>query len=96
MRLNLKSLNTRSNLYICILILNEPGSSQELGFKWYIEIKVINLMTYFFSNECDFVIRKRKRLTCPKEEILIDEFLKQHDTEAFLKFDSCFSTEFEH
>ena len=27
--------------------------------------------------------------------IVNDEFLKQRDTEAFLKFDSCFSTEFE-
>ena len=27
--------------------------------------------------------------------IVSDEFLKQCDTEAFLKFNSCFSTEFE-
>ena len=27
---NLKSVNTRSNLYICILILNEPAGSQEV------------------------------------------------------------------
>ena len=27
--------------------------------------------------------------------IVGDEFLKQRDTEAFLKFDSCFATEFE-
>ena len=27
--------------------------------------------------------------------IVSDEFLKQRDTEAFLEFDSCFSTEFE-
>ena len=27
--------------------------------------------------------------------IVSDEFLKQRDKEAFLKFDSCFSTEFE-
>ena len=27
--------------------------------------------------------------------IVSDEFLKQRDTEAFLKFASCFSTEFE-
>ena len=26
--------------------------------------------------------------------IVSDEFLKQRDSEAFLKFDSCFSTEF--
>ena len=41
---DLKSVNTRSNLYICILILIEPAS------KWYMEIKVINLMPYLFSN----------------------------------------------
>ena len=27
--------------------------------------------------------------------IVSDEFLKQRGTEAFLKYDSCFSTEFE-
>ena len=27
---DLESVNTRSNLYICILILNEPASSQEV------------------------------------------------------------------
>ena len=27
---DLKIVNTRSNLYICILILNEPASSQEV------------------------------------------------------------------
>ena len=42
---DLKSVNTRSNLYICILILNEPAGSQE-----YMKIKVINLMPYLFSN----------------------------------------------
>ena len=38
---DLKSVNTGSNLYICILILIEPASSQEV-----LEIKVINLMPY--------------------------------------------------
>ena len=27
---DLKSVNTRSNLYICILILNQPAGSQEV------------------------------------------------------------------
>ena len=32
---DLKSVNTGSNLYICILILNEPASSQEvLNVTW--------------------------------------------------------------
>ena len=37
------------------------------------------------------VIRQTKLF----QMIVSDEFLKQRDTEAFLKFDSCFSTEFE-
>ena len=27
---DLKSVNTKNNLYICILVLNEPASSQEV------------------------------------------------------------------
>ena len=46
---DLKSINTISNLVICILILIELASSQEI-FKWYMKIKVINLMPYLFSN----------------------------------------------
>ena len=45
---DLKSVNTRSNLYICILILNELQAHKR--FKLYMEIKVINLMPYLFSN----------------------------------------------
>ena len=41
---DLKSVNTRSNLYICILILNEPASSREVSNDTW----KINLMTYFF------------------------------------------------
>ena len=37
-----------------------------------------------------FVIRQPKLF----QMIVSDEFLKQCDTEAFLKFNSCFSTEF--
>ena len=47
---DLKSVNTRSNLYICLLILNEPAGSQEVHGKWNLEIKIINLMPYLFSN----------------------------------------------
>ena len=36
------SVNTKSNLYICILTSNEPAQAQK--------IKVINLMSYFFPN----------------------------------------------
>ena len=43
-----KSVNTRSNLYICILILNDLQAHKR--FKWYMEIKLINLMPYLFSN----------------------------------------------
>ena len=41
------------------------------GFKWYIEIKVINLMSYFFPNNviCDKKTRKKKR---PTVEIFFD------------------------
>ena len=46
---DLKSINTISNLVICILILIELANSQEV-FKWYMKIKVINLMPYLFSN----------------------------------------------
>ena len=39
---DLKSVNTRSNLYICILILNEP----HIRFKWYTKVIVINLTIF--------------------------------------------------
>ena len=44
---DLKSVNTRSNLYICILI--EPASSQDV-LNGNMEIKLIKLMPYLFSN----------------------------------------------
>ena len=46
---DLKSVNTRSNLYTCILILIEPAKLTR-GFKWYTEITVINFMPYLFSD----------------------------------------------
>ena len=33
----------------CILIFNDPAKLTR-GFKWYMEIEVINLMSYFFLN----------------------------------------------
>ena len=45
----LKSVNSKSSLYICILILYEPACSQEV-LNWYMEIKVINLIACIFSN----------------------------------------------
>ena len=46
---DLNNVNTKSNLCICILIFYEPAKLTR-GFKWYMEIKVINLMSFFLSN----------------------------------------------
>ena len=46
---DLKSINTISNLVICILILIELAKLTR-GFKWYMKVKVINLMPYLFSS----------------------------------------------
>ena len=46
---DLNSVSMKSNLCICILILvNLPKLTR--GSEWYMEIKAINFMSYFFSN----------------------------------------------
>ena len=37
------------------------------------EIKVINFMTYLFSNNVIIVIRKQKKITCPTVEIFFND-----------------------
>ena len=51
-------------------------------------------MFFFLNSRFLFIYLWQDR---PKlfQMIVSNEFLKQRDTEAFLKFDSCFSTEFE-
>ena len=45
------------------------------GFKWYLEIKVINLMSYFFSN--NVILWQENEKSHPTVEIFFDSLL--HD-----------------
>ena len=65
---DLDSVDTESNLCICILIFDEPAKLTR-GFKWYMEIKVINLMSYFFTNNVILLMRKSKKIMFPTVEI---------------------------
>ena len=57
---DLNSANTKSNLCVCILIFNEPAQAHK-RFKWYMEIKVINLMSYFFLNNVILLQENEKK-----------------------------------
>ena len=46
---DLSSVNTKSNLCICILILTNIAKLTR-GFKCYVEIEEFNIMSYFVSN----------------------------------------------
>ena len=46
---DLKSANTRSKLYICILILNEPAGSQEVHIYIYIYIYICMYVYFMIS-----------------------------------------------
>ena len=41
------------------------------GFKWYMEIKVINLMSYLFSNNVSLWLENEK-IMCPMVETFFD------------------------
>ena len=67
---DLNSVNIKSNSCICILSFMNLAKLTR-GFKWHLEIKVINLMSYFFSNNVILWLKKTGKKG-PMVEIFFD------------------------